>query len=397
RQEELIKELAEFKGILLKRTQFHAGYPYNLDYNYELLQEFFNFSINNLGDPFVDSNYGIDSKYFEKKVLSFFAKLYEIEESNYWGYVTTCGTEGNLYGLLVGREVYPDGTLYASQESHYSVFKAAKLYRMKSVMLPSLENGELNYDYFEAALEHESQPVILNLNVGTTMKGAIDNLDKVLDIFQRKGISQYYIHCDGALSGMMLPFMKTSSRISFQKPIDSISISGHKFIGCPMPSGIVMTRKEHVKKIESEIEYIGSKDTTIMGSRNGHAPLFLWHAIQMKGYEGFQADVEQCLENAQYLFSQLQKLNYSCMLNELSNTVVFKRPSEKIIKKWQLAAQGDLAHIVVMPNIDKAKIDRFITELVSPLTLLPKDFASWKSLEPTYDNAAECSEVLACI
>ena len=49
-----------------------------------------------------------------------FAKLWEIDEEEYWGYITTCGTEGNLHGILTGRENLPDGILYASQESHYS-------------------------------------------------------------------------------------------------------------------------------------------------------------------------------------------------------------------------------------------------------------------------------------
>ena len=31
--------------------------------------------------------------------------------------------EGNLHGILVGRETLPDGVLYASRETHYSVFK----------------------------------------------------------------------------------------------------------------------------------------------------------------------------------------------------------------------------------------------------------------------------------
>ncbi|KAM1131781.1 hypothetical protein ACFX13_047144 [Malus domestica] len=50
----------------------------------------------------------------------------EIEKNEYRGYITNCGTEGNLHGVLVGREVFPDGILYASRESHYSIFKAAK-------------------------------------------------------------------------------------------------------------------------------------------------------------------------------------------------------------------------------------------------------------------------------
>ena len=41
--------------------------------------------------------------------------------------------EGNLHGILVGRENLPDGILYASKETHYSVFKAARMYRMDAV------------------------------------------------------------------------------------------------------------------------------------------------------------------------------------------------------------------------------------------------------------------------
>ena len=44
--------------------------------------------------------------------------------------MTSCGTEGNLHGILVGRENLPDGVLLASRESHYSIWKAAKMYRM---------------------------------------------------------------------------------------------------------------------------------------------------------------------------------------------------------------------------------------------------------------------------
>lgn len=63
-------------------------------------------------------------------VLHWFARLWEIDQDQYWGYITNCGTEGNLHGILVGRENLPDGILYASYESHYSVFKAARMYRM---------------------------------------------------------------------------------------------------------------------------------------------------------------------------------------------------------------------------------------------------------------------------
>ncbi|KAJ0228831.1 hypothetical protein HA466_0321730 [Hirschfeldia incana] len=123
--------LARYRKTLVERTKYHLGYPYNLDFDYGALGQLQHFSINNLGDPFIESNYGVHSRPFEVGVLDWFARLWEIERDDYWGYITNCGTEGNLHGILVGREVFPDGILYASSESHYSVFKAARMYRME--------------------------------------------------------------------------------------------------------------------------------------------------------------------------------------------------------------------------------------------------------------------------
>lgn len=57
--------IAEFTKELEVRTRHHLGYPYNLDFDYGALAELQRFSINNLGDPFVESNYGVHSRAFE--------------------------------------------------------------------------------------------------------------------------------------------------------------------------------------------------------------------------------------------------------------------------------------------------------------------------------------------
>lgn len=361
--ETLFEELSTFLKQLQQRTDFHAGYPYNLNSDYTFLLRSFNFLINNAGDPFVEPDFGLHSRKFEQEVLAFFAKLYKIAEDDFWGYVTSGGTEGNLYGIYLGREAYPDGVLYSSQDSHYSVAKAARLYRIKHLITDSQNNGEMDYEHFEELIcQNRNYPAIINLNIGTTVKGAIDNLDVVLEILARNNIKDYYIHCDAALSGMILPFLADAPQINFTKPIDSVAISG-KFFGSPFPCGVVLTKRKFVENIENSIEYIGSKDTTILGSRNGHSPLILWYALKTKGYDGFAREAAACIQNAQYLFRQLRLRGYPCMLNKFSNTVVFQKPSEQIVKKWQLATLGDWAHIVVMQNIDQQKIDTFINEL----------------------------------
>lgn len=48
---------------------------------------------------------------------------------------------------------------------------------------------------------------------GTTVKGAVDDLDLVIKTLEETGFKheQFYIHCDGALFGLMMPFVKRVS------------------------------------------------------------------------------------------------------------------------------------------------------------------------------------------
>ena len=50
--------IQDYVKRLEERTKHHLGYPYNLDFDYGPLEALQKFSINNLGDPFIESNYG---------------------------------------------------------------------------------------------------------------------------------------------------------------------------------------------------------------------------------------------------------------------------------------------------------------------------------------------------
>lgn len=63
--------------------------------------------------------------------------------------------------------MYPDGVLYASRESHYSIFKAARMYRMECVKVDTLWSGEIDCDDFKTKLLlHQDKPAIINVNIG---------------------------------------------------------------------------------------------------------------------------------------------------------------------------------------------------------------------------------------
>lgn len=389
--------LSAYEAQLKRRSVRHLGYPYNLNHSQnDDLARFMRYSINNLGDPYVTSNYGVHSREFEVAVVDFFAKLWKAPADDYWGYVTTCGTEGNLHAMLLAREAHPNGIIYTSSETHYSIFKAASYYKMECEVVRTQPTGEIDYSALAKALDaNRGRPAIMNVNIGTTVKGAVDDLDRILRTLSRCGYARedFHVHCDGALFAMMMPFIEYAPALSFEKPIDSIAVSGHKMLGCPMPCGVALTLKKHVQNVEMRVDYLNSVDTTIMGSRNGHTALHMWHSLRTKGLDGIKSEVEACLSNAAYLRDQLNKVGITCRLNDLSSTVVLERPAhEPFVRKWQLACEEDIAHVVVMPNVTPAKVDLFVSELVasiaqhgrtepkrsdSPLALLSSD--AWGS------------------
>lgn len=63
--------------------------------------------------------------------------------------------------------MFPDGILYASRESHYSVFKAARMYRMECEKVDTLISGEIDcHDFRQKLLANKDKPAILNVNIG---------------------------------------------------------------------------------------------------------------------------------------------------------------------------------------------------------------------------------------
>jgi histidine decarboxylase len=244
------------------------------------------------------------------------------------------------------------------------------MYRMDLELIDSDDTGEIVYEDLERKMrKHLDRPMIININVGTTVKGASDTVDDVIAILHRLKIprDRFFIHVDGALSGVVLPFVSSrceNKRVTFTKPIDSVSVSGHKMLGTPMPSGIVITRAEHMKRWGSDVAYLNSIDTTIMGSRNGQAAIAMWVALQRKGIDGLRADVVQCLDNAKYLKELFDGSGIKAWLNEFSTTVTFERPPEFVVQKWQLACKNDIAHVVVMPSVHKKKLRQFHHDVV---------------------------------
>ena len=342
-----------------------VGYPCNQDFDYSELWPFLQYSGNNVGDPFHGSSFRVNTHEIEYEVIGNFADMMHLERDQAWGYVTSGGTEGNMYGLYMGRELFPDGVVYFSQDTHYSVVKILRLLKARSIMIKSQRNGEIDYDdLYESIRINRDVPVIFMANIGTTMKGAIDDVSRVRSILKDLAVTNSYIHADAALSGMILPFVDDPQPYGFDVGFDSVAISGHKMIGSPLPCGIALTKREYVARIARSIEYVGVLDTTLTGSRSAIAPLIIWYAFEKHGMEGFRRIVNECLDKAEYAVTRFNDSGIPAWRNRNSVTVVLPKPSPEVIFKWQLAPYEDIAHMLTMPQVTRETIDAVVDDCV---------------------------------
>lgn len=356
-----LKELNDY--IENARNNF-LGYPVSKDFDYSEILHFLQYPINNLGDPFEDGTYKVQTHELEREVVTFFAKLFRANPHDYWGYVTNGGSESNLYGLYLARELFPKAMVYYSESTHYSVRKNIHLLNIPSIVIRSQANGEIDYEDFENTLRmNRHKPAIVLTTFGTTMKEAKDDVSRIRGILRNLAIQDSYIHCDAALSGTYGAFMEPRLPFDFQDGADSISISGHKFIGSPIPTGVIITKRSNRDRISKGISYIGSLDTTITGSRNGHCPLFLWYALKKLNVQGLKERYLKSLEVAEYCEERLKEIGVAAWRNPNAITVVFPKTSNEIKLKWQLATEGDIAHVICMPNVTKEQIDALVEDM----------------------------------
>ena len=299
----------------------HMGHPYNLAFPAGWLARFSGYLINNHGDPYGGSHYAGEVCALEREVIAWFESLWECEDDAFWGSVGASGTESNLWAIYLGREALAGATLLHADEAHYSIPKAGRILNMATVSLRCTANGAISLAYLRDTLKRlRGRPVVLALSCATAMKGAHDDIQGAILTMDEAGYGsdRRFIHVDGALGAMVLPFVTDappSIRPSFRMAIDSLCASGHKMIGTPMPCSVHIARRKHVVRAASVISYLRSNDTTLMGSRNGHAVLAVWDRITSHGVEGYTADIAGCLSRADRFVSALRRLGVPVLRN----------------------------------------------------------------------------------
>ncbi|MBP3891382.1 MAG: aminotransferase class V-fold PLP-dependent enzyme [Solobacterium sp.] len=375
--------LDQFAGDIVIKRKNEIGYPQNQKSQLLNFYKWFygsglNLSmINNVGDPFdiEHKHLNANTHEFERETIQKLAPLYGFDLNDLWGIITFSGTDGNNHGIYFGSNYLQKKTgqrpiVYVSDAAHYSSKRLADLQNLELRVIPSDVHGCMIKEEFEKAID-PSRPALVVYAIGTTFKGGVDDmgeLNKVLDQYPDMAV---YRHLDAALFGGYLPYTKYKDFINRNvNPFDSIAISGHKFFGMDEPAGFFITTMD-VKNNQNpnEISYLNCSMPMINCSRSAMTPLKLWWVLNHTDEASFIEQTETMLENAKWFKEELDKMGWPAWVEEMSNTVYFKKPREEVMEKYVLAPDyderlgGDLAHIVVMQHVTKEVLQRFMDQL----------------------------------
>jgi|SRR5579884_3600755 len=470
------RALEQLRNYQSRRQSRFLGYQVNLNLAYEEdLRVFLNSTTNNIGDPFQTGHCTINTKWMERAVLDYYARLWNAkwphnpnDPESYWGYVLTMGsTEGNLYGLWNGRdylegkcllyESMPDASpprlmcqqpiapkdnpnaftpvvLY-SEDTHYSIIKAIRVLGMRTFYevgtsqypgqcplkgdkswpteVPSTDGdggpGTIDLDALARLVDFfagKGHPILVNFNYGTTFKGAYDDVERagdvLLPILRRHGLVDrviarqgertikrdgFWFHVDGALGASYMPFLEmahkagkikqSGPKFDFRLPyVHSITMSGHKWLGAPRPCGVYMSKTKYLLLPPSRPHYIGSRDTTLAGSRNGFSAMVLWQYLATHSYEAQIAKALRLERLAEYAYRKLKELESAqgplwVARSPLSLAIWFKCPNPAIVFKYSLSTDSlvvdgsrrDYCHIYIMEHVTEALIDELVADL----------------------------------
>ena len=256
--------------------------------------------------------------------------------------------------------------------------RLAHLQNLDMRLVKSDAMGRMIPEELEQQLD-TSRPVLIVYAMGSTFKGAIDDMEALNAVIDSHSeIPAVYRHVDAALFGGYLPFTEHSQMVSHEAMrFESIAVSGHKFFGIDSPCGLFLcTRDVYDNQNDFNVTYLNSNMRMINCSRDAVQPLKFWWLIQKVGTEGWTRQATQLLDCTAYLKQQLDAIGWPAWVNDYSNTVFFKRPSDDIIGTYSLAKGydehfgGPLAHVVVLQHVTKEKIDVFVNALKSETTAL---------------------------
>ncbi|CAM2976933.1 pyridoxal phosphate-dependent decarboxylase family protein [Flavobacterium frigoris] len=321
----------------------------------------------------------------EREVLNVLAvDVFKVELNSFDGYIATGGTEANIQAIWMYRNYFinklaansTEIIIIASEDTHYSIPKAANLLMLDWLKIPVdfktrlIDSNILENKIIKAKIEGKKYFIVVS-NLGTTMFGAVDDPNDYIQILDKHHLN-YKIHIDAAYGGFVYPFSNKASSINFENPkISSITIDAHKMLQAPYGTGVFICRKGLIENVlTKEAEYVKGMDLTLCGSRSGANAVAVWMILFTYGTYGWCEKIRILQMRTEWLCEQLQILNVNYFRESYMNIVTIDASSisPELVEKYDLVPQkhdknNQWYKIVIMDHVEIDHLFAFISDL----------------------------------
>ena len=180
----------------------------------------------------------------------------------------------------------------ASDQAHYTHQRISGVLGLPFVSIRSDDSGRMDLDHLEHALRTEDIGTVV-ATLGTTAVGAVDPLDRILELQKKYG---FRLHADAAYGGyfMLAGNLGAETRAAFDAipHADSLVVDPHKHGLQPYGCGCVLFRDPAVGRFykhDSPFTYFTSKELhlgqiSLECSRAGASAVALWATQRLLPY-----------------------------------------------------------------------------------------------------------------
>jgi aromatic-L-amino-acid/L-tryptophan decarboxylase len=244
------------------------------------------------------------------------------------GFLTSGGSLANFGAVITARhtllgEQFLRGTIYASDQSHHSVEKAAALAGFPAAqvrIIASDERFRMRVGELEARIAADRRagfaPCLVVGNAGTTNTGAVDDLEALADVAQRERV---WLHVDAAYGGFFLLTERGRRAMPGIARADSVTLDPHKALFLPYGTGCLLVRDgatlrrahaltaDYLPAMQDRDDLVDFCQISPELSRPARG-LGVWLPLKLHGAAAFRRALDEKLDLAQWAARQLHSL-----------------------------------------------------------------------------------------
>lgn len=340
----------------------------------------------NLHKNFIDHDEYPQTEVIHQRCVSMLSQLFHMPDASHGVGTATIGSSEAIMLCLLAhkwnwkkkqKNEKKTPNIVFGAEVHVCWEKFATYFDVEMRIIP-LRKNQYTIRASDVAERIDENTICVGAILGTTYTGQSDPIKEINDLLltvkKEKGWD-IPIHVDAASGGFVIPFTEPNRKWDFRlQQVKSINVSGHKY-GLVFPGIGWMLWKEansFPEELVFKVNYLGGwmPTYTLNFSENSINVIAQYYNFLRLGKEGYRNIMKNCLSNAKYLASLLEKSKKFSMINKGEKLPIIAMKLKESIKSFTVF---DLSHklrergwiisaYTLPPHADKTAIMRVVVK-----------------------------------